>query len=123
MSTPGRSAASTATATSPRRRRRCVVGAAGSRFSELERLRTSPAKVTGSELERALMRVSDVRQIGVGGLDLSALPENRVLALARYGVSAKAPTLRQLAEPRRTATLVATITHLEQKAIDDALDL
>ncbi len=48
---------------------------------------------------------------------------NRVLALARYGLSAKAPTLRQLAEPRRTATLVATIRHLEQKAIDDALDL
>jgi hypothetical protein len=31
---------------------------AGSRFSMLERLRTSPTKLTGSELERALMRVA-----------------------------------------------------------------
>src|SRR5262249_58046468 len=55
--------------------------------------------------------------------DLSALPGSRVLVLARYGLSAKAPLLRQLAESRRTATLVATVRHLEQKAIDDALDL
>jgi hypothetical protein len=60
---------------------------AGSRFSDLERLRTSPAKVTGLELERALRRVGDVRQLGVGDLDLSALPGNRVLALARYGMT------------------------------------
>ena len=45
------------------------------------------------------------------------------MALARYGVSAKAPALRDLAEPRRTATLAATIRYLEQKSIDDALDL
>jgi Domain of unknown function (DUF4158) len=95
----------------------------GLRFSELERLRTSPAKVTGLELERALRRIGDVGGIGAGALDLSALPGNRVLALARYGRSAKAPALRELAEPRRTATLVATIRHLEQVAIDDALDL
>jgi Domain of unknown function (DUF4158)/Tn3 transposase DDE domain len=95
----------------------------GSRFSELERLRTSPAKVTGLELERALRRVGDVGGIGADALDLSTLPGNRVLALARYGMSAKAAALRELAEPRRTATLVATIRHLEQKAIDDALDL
>jgi TnpA family transposase len=96
---------------------------AGSRFSDLERFRKSPAKITGLELERALTRVGDVRRLGAGGVDLSALPENRVLALARYGMSSKAPLLRELAEPRRTATVVATIRHLEQKAIDDALDL
>ncbi len=43
--------------------------------------------------------------------------------LARYGMSAKVPELRELAEPRWTSTLVATIRHLEQKAIDDAPDL
>jgi TnpA family transposase len=89
----------------------------------LERLRTSPAKLTGSELERALKRVAEVRRLGAAAADVSALPGNRLLALARYGVSAKAPALRELAEPRRTATLVATISHLEQKSIDDALDL
>lgn len=96
---------------------------AGSRFSDLERFRKAPAKITGLELERALSRVGDVRRLGAGAVDLSALPGNRVLALARYGLGAKAPLLRELAEPRRRATLVATIRHLEQKAIDDTLDL
>lgn len=95
----------------------------GSRYSVLERLRTSPAKITGLELERALRRVADVRKIGAGQVDVSALPENRLQALARYGLSAKAPALRDLAELRRIATLVATIRHLERKAVDDALDL
>ena len=44
---------------------------------------------------------------------MAALPENRLLAIARYGMSAKAPALRDLTEPRRTATLVATIRYLE----------
>jgi Domain of unknown function (DUF4158)/Tn3 transposase DDE domain len=95
----------------------------GSRFSDLERYRKSPTRTTGLELERALRRVADVRQLGQGIPDLSGLPGNRVLALARYGMSAKAPALRELKEPRRTATLVATVRHLEQTAIDDALDL
>jgi hypothetical protein len=88
-----------------------------------ERLRTSPTKLTGSELERALKRIAEVRSLGAEPADVSGLPGNRLLALARYGVSAKAPALRELAEPRRTATLVATIRHLEQQSIDDALDL
>jgi hypothetical protein len=75
------------------------------------------------EQERALRRVAEVRRLGVGRVDVAALPENRLLAIARYGMSAKAPALRDLTEPRRTATLVATIRYLEQKAIDDALDL
>ncbi len=38
-------------------------------------------------------------------------------------MTAKAPALRQLAEPRRTATLLATVQRLERAALDDALDL
>ena len=51
------------------------------------------------------------------------MPANRLAALARYGLAAKAPALRDLAEPRRTATLLATARHLEAAAVDDALDL
>jgi hypothetical protein len=50
-------------------------------------------------------------------------PANRLAALARYGLAAKAPALRDLAEPRKTATLLATVRHLEAAAVDDALDL
>jgi len=41
---------------------------------------------------------------------------------ARYGLTAKAAALRDLAGPRRTATLPATARHLEAAAAD-ALDL
>jgi len=51
------------------------------------------------------------------------VPANRVAALARYGLASKAPTLQALAEPRRTATLLAMTRHLDAVAIDDALDL
>ena len=43
--------------------------------------------------------------------------------MARYGLSSKAPTWAALAEPRRTATLLAATRHLEAVAIDEALDL
>ena len=44
-------------------------------------------------------------------------------ALARYGLGTKAPTLRGLTEPRRTATLLAATRSLEVSAVDDVLDL
>ncbi|HJS85802.1 MAG TPA: Tn3 family transposase, partial [Acetobacteraceae bacterium] len=51
------------------------------------------------------------------------VPPNRLAALARYGLAAKTPQLRQLAEPRRTATLLAAVWQLERLATDEALDL
>lgn len=33
--------------------------------------------------------------------------------MARYGLTAKAPLLRELADPRRTATLLAAARHLK----------
>jgi len=44
-------------------------------------------------------------------------------ALARHGLASSATTLHGLAEPRRTATLLAMARHLDAVAIDDALDL
>ena len=95
----------------------------GSRFSTLERLRTSPARISGLELGRSVERVAEIRHLGVGSLDLSAAPANKVTALARYGLGTKAPALRELAEPRRTAVRLAMARQLEQTALDDALDL
>lgn len=72
-------------------------------------MRVGPVRVSGPELDRALQRVAAVRMLGAGAVDLSGLPAARVRALARYGLGAKAQSLRRLAEPRRTATLVATV--------------
>ena len=95
----------------------------GERASRLEALRAGPTRVSGPELDKALGRVAAVRALGAGAVDLSAVPPARVRALARYGIGAKAQSLRRLAEPRRTATLVATVMALEANAVDDALDL
>jgi hypothetical protein len=64
-----------------------------------------------------------VISVGAGRADLTAVPANRLSVLARYGLTAKAPLLRELADPRRTATLLAAARHLEASAVDDALDL
>jgi hypothetical protein len=96
---------------------------AGSRFSTLKRLRTAPARVSGPEMVRALERAAQMARIGAGVVDVSGVPATPLVALARYGVTAKAAALRDLAEARRTATLVAALQSLEKTAVDDALDL
>jgi hypothetical protein len=93
------------------------------RVSELERLRRGPTRVSGRELVAALDRVTELAGLGAGAVDLSAVPANRLEALARDGLTAKAPVLRRRVDPRRTATLVATVRSLAAAAVDDALDL
>ncbi|MGP5220776.1 MULTISPECIES: Tn3 family transposase [Micrococcaceae] len=95
----------------------------GQQVSRLEALRAGPTRVSGPELEKALHRVEAVRTLGAGAVDMSEVPAARVRELARYGLGAKAQSLRRLAEPRRSATLVATVAALEAAAVDDALDL
>ena len=51
------------------------------------------------------------------------MPAGRLRALARYGLAAKAQTLRRLSPDRRTATLLAALWQLELDATDDALIL
>ena len=95
----------------------------GERASRLELLRAAPTRLSGPGLDKALNRVASVRMLGASAVDLSGLPVAPVRALARYGMGAKAQTLRRLAEPRQTATLVATAVALEAAAVDDALDM
>jgi TnpA family transposase len=95
----------------------------GSRVSEMERLRRSPVRASAPQMVRSLDRASELLAIGAGKADLTGVPANRVEALARYGLGTKAPTLRGLTEPRRTATLLAATRSLEVSAVDDVLDL
>jgi hypothetical protein len=95
----------------------------GGRLSGLESWRRAPTRISGRSLVAAFDRVSQLSGLGVRRVDCSAVPANRMAALARYGLSSKAPTLAALAEPRRTATLLAATRHLEAVAIDEALDL
>jgi len=103
--------------------RRLLVVPGDARLSELERLRQAESQVSGAGMARALQRVSEIFALGVGELDLSGVPRRRTVALARYGMAAKAPLLRRHPEPRRLATLVATVHSLGARAVDDALEL
>jgi len=93
----------------------------GEVFSTLEKLRTPPKDRTGKAQKQALERVSQIKALGGGEVDVSRVPPIKLAELAHYGMAAKAPTLRDLAHPRRTATLLATVRHLETASVDDAL--
>ncbi|GGV57568.1 transposase [Streptomyces spectabilis] len=91
--------------------------------SSLERRRKGPVDVSGQGQKQALERSRDIREVKAGEVDVWRVPPVKMAELARYGMNAHAPTLRCLAEPRRTATVLATMRHLESAAVDDALTL
>jgi len=96
----------------------------GARVSDLERWRKGPTKPSGRSLERALQRVAEITEAGLGRLELDAVvPHRRLVELARYGMAGKAPQLRRHPDARRLATLLATVVYLEAKSVDDALEL
>lgn len=70
----------------------------------------------------ALLRLRDVRDIGVGQIVVD-VPAGRERALARYGLVAKAHALRRMSAERRDATMLAALWQLELDAADDALVL
>lgn len=94
-----------------------------SRVSELERLRRGPTRVSGRSMTEALHRASELSGLGAGAVDVSAVPANRLEALARDGLSAKAQAIERREQRRRTATLVAAVRSLSASAVDDALDV
>jgi len=96
---------------------------AGQRRSELERLRRPPTRSTGRVMARALDRVNEISGFGLGRVNLSRVPVNRLAVLARYGMASKAAALERASEPRRTAVVTAVMRNLQAQAIDDALDL
>lgn len=91
-------------------------------LSGLEVLRAGPRKLTASEAAEAFERLAAIRTVGVGDITVD-VPVGRLRALARYGLAAKAQTLRRLSPDRRTATLLAALWQLELDATDDALIL
>jgi hypothetical protein len=96
----------------------------GARVSGLERWRKGPAEPTGKNLKLALGRVAEIDAMGVDAAAVRALvPARRLVDVARYGMAAKAPALRRHPAPRRLATLVATVVHLNASSIDDCLEV
>ena len=93
------------------------------RQSPLDRLRRAPTRVSIVGLVEALERLREIRDLGVGFIDLSAVPPVRVHALARYAAAARAQAIARMSPPRRQATLLAFAKVQEVTALDDILDL
>lgn len=93
------------------------------RVSPLQQLRRVPTVASGRQLVRALRRVEEVRAVGALVVDVSAIPDARVEALARHGLATDVASLRRLPTRRRIATLVAVVQSLAVTAVDDAVDV
>ena len=61
--------------------------------------------------------------LGFAEVDTEIVPPRRLAELSRYGVQGKASLLRRHGSSRRAATLLATVTYLQIRAVDDALDV
>ncbi len=100
-----------------------LITPAGSHRSKLDRLRRGPRRVSGPALVQALVRLKEIRVLGISNLRIDNIPPGRFKALARYAATAWAPTIARMPEDRRVATLFALSHNLETIALDDALDV
>lgn len=95
----------------------------GGRQTPLDRLRRAPTRVSAPALIDALQRLEEIRELGVGAVNLARVPPSKIKALARYAATVWAPTIARMPEERRIATLLAFARVFEATAQDDALDL
>ncbi len=94
-----------------------------SRQTVLDQLRHAPTRISAPALVEALDRLTSVRSLGMGALDLSAVPAGRLKALARHTAAATAQAIARMPPARRVATLLAFAATLEATAQDDVADL
>jgi hypothetical protein len=80
---------------------RLLIVPEGARTSELDQLRGGTVSISGRGFQGALERAFAIEALGAGRVELPDLPPAKVAALARYGLSAKAPALRELSPKRR----------------------
>ncbi|MGB5835009.1 MAG: Tn3 family transposase [Thiohalocapsa sp.] len=95
----------------------------GTRASRLDNLRRGPTKASAPSLLETLQRYRTLKDLGIGKLDLPAIPPVLIKALARHASTAWAPTIARMTPQRRIATLVAFVAIEEVNALDDALDV
>jgi TnpA family transposase len=91
------------------------------RYSPLDKLRHPPNRVSAPALVSALNRLVEVRSLGIGTIDVSQVPPNRLKVLARSAGNAQ--SIARMPESKRIATMLAFVYLLEFTAIDDVLDL
>ena len=86
-----------------------------------ELLRTQPMHSSSITLQHALSRIERIRDVGVVSVNLEDIAENKLEPVLRHGLIVRSADLEKYGQPRRLATLLVVVQHLERAATDDAL--
>ena len=103
--------------TAQRNRLQALVTSEDQIQTPLDRLRHGPVVISPGALQIALERIQELRQVGLGDLDVSWLSPDRLKKLARHAGLSKAYTIDRLGELRKWATLAAFVYVYETIAI------
>jgi hypothetical protein len=93
----------------------------GDHRTVFERLRTAPTNLSAKTVHEAILRVQQIREYTLTTLKFDDIAENRLVVLARTGMTIKAGVLAQQNRERCVAILAVTMRHLEYQAIDEVL--
>lgn len=91
--------------------------------SSLDQLRKPIVTISAPGMVDALLRLKELRKLGVRHVPLSRIPPGRVKTLARYAAAAKAQAVARMPREKRMATLLAFAIVYEIEAQDDAVEL
>jgi len=95
----------------------------GGRYSQLDQLRSGPARISSPALRVAVSRLQSVRELGITLPASARIPFGKIATLARFANRAKAQAIGRMPTARRLATLAAFVHCLEATAQDDALEI
>ena len=95
----------------------------GERYLSLDKLRHPPSLVSAPALVSDLNRLVEVRSLGMGSIDMSRVPPNRLKVLARSAGAVRFQSIARMPDRRRIATMLAFVYLLVFTATDDILDL
>jgi Domain of unknown function (DUF4158)/Tn3 transposase DDE domain len=93
------------------------------RITPFERLKKGPTRLSTPSLAKALLRLQEIRALGVNRVNLSRIPRVRLQLLARTAATARAQAIARMPAERRIATLLAWAHEWEAEATDDVIDL
>src|SRR6266852_3696876 len=91
--------------------------------SGLQAIKTNPSKPSVDAMLRLVGKLNAIEATGVLGVDLSWLSGNYQRALFHQVRKSSAARLRELAEPRRRASLVCFFWQSYRDAVDQAVDM
>jgi Domain of unknown function (DUF4158)/Tn3 transposase DDE domain len=95
----------------------------GETVSALQKIKANPAKSSAPAMNALMHKMAAIEATGILGIDLSWLNANYQRAMFHYVRKCTADRLRELAGPRRLATLTCFLRQSYRDTIDQAVDM